>query len=99
VREGRVITPPEGAHILSGVTRRLVVDQARKAGISVEERNIGLKEFRHAEEVFLTGTTVEVLPVIRIDDAPVGSGHPGLLTERVSSLFKQGIASQSLLHR
>ncbi|MBA2251761.1 MAG: D-amino-acid transaminase [Nitrospirales bacterium] len=93
VSAGRVITPPEGAHILSGVTRRLVVDQARKAGISVEERNIGLDEFRDAEEVFLTGTTVEVLPVVRIDDAPVGSGHPGRLTERVSSIFKQGIAS------
>ncbi len=93
VSAGRVITPPEGAHILSGVTRRLVVDQARKAGISVEERNVGLEEFRHADEVFITGTTVEVLPVVRIDDAPVGSGHPGRLTERVSSLFKEGIAS------
>ena len=93
VRDGRVITPPEGPHILSGVTRRLVVDQAREAGISVEERNIGLDEFRHAEEVFLTGTTVEVLSVVRIDDATVGSGRPGRLTERLSSLFKEGIAS------
>lgn len=93
VQEGRLVTPPEGTHILSGVTRRLVVDLARKGGISVEERNIGLEEFRRAEEVFLTGTTVEVLPVVRIDDAPVGSAHPGPLTERVSSLFNQGIAS------
>ena len=92
VREGRVITSPEGAHILSGVTRRLVVDQARKAGISVEERDMSLEEFRCAEEVFLTGTTVEVLPVVRVDDAPVGNGHPGRLTERITSLFKQGIA-------
>jgi D-alanine transaminase len=99
VSAGCVITPPEGAHILSGVTRRVVVNQARKAGISVEERNIDLEELRHAEEVFITGTTVEVLPVIRIDDAPVGSGHPGRLTERISSLFKDGIASSSLLHR
>jgi D-alanine transaminase len=93
VRDGRVITPPEGAHILSGVTRQLVVDQAREAGIPVEERSIGLDEFRQAEEVFLTGTTVEVLSVVRIDDATVGSGYPGRLTERLSSLFKEGIAS------
>jgi D-alanine transaminase len=93
VSAGHVITPPEGAHILSGVTRRVVVNEARKAGIPVEERNVSLEEFRHAEEVFITGTTVEVLPVIRIDDAPVGSGHPGRLTERISSLFKDGIAS------
>ena len=64
VQEGRLVTPPEGTHILSGVTRQLVVDLARKGGISVEERNIGLEEFRRAEEVFLTGTTVEVLPVV-----------------------------------
>lgn len=93
VSAGRVITPPEGAHILSGVTRQLVIGQARKAGISVEERNIGLEEFRHAEEVFITGTTVEVLPVVRVDDVSVGSGHPGHLTVRLSSLFKQEIGS------
>ena len=92
VRDGRVITSPEGTHILSGVTRRLVVDQARKAGISVEERALSLDEFRRAEEIFLTGTTVEVLPVVKVDDAPIGNGRPGRLTERISTLFKQGIA-------
>jgi Branched-chain amino acid aminotransferase/4-amino-4-deoxychorismate lyase len=59
----------------------------------VEERNIGLGEFRRAEEAFLTGTTIEVLPVVRIDDAPVGNGQPGLLTKRLHSLFQEEITS------
>ena len=93
ISEGRVITSPEGPHILSGVTRQLVLSLARKGGISVEERTIGVGEFRQAEEVFLTGTTIEVLPVVRIDDAPVGNGQPGLLTKRLHSLFQKEIRS------
>ena len=93
ISEGRVITHPEGPHILSGVTRQLVLSLARKGGISVEERTIGVGEFRQAEEVFLTGTTIEVLPVVRIDDAPVGNGQPGLLTKRLHSLFQKEIRS------
>lgn len=91
VRAGHVITPPEGMHILSGVTRQFVLNLARKDGIPVEERNMSLREFRQAEEVFLTGTTIEVLPVVRIDNALVGSGHPGLLTKRLRALFLEQI--------
>jgi D-alanine transaminase len=93
VNAGQVITPPEGAHILSGVTRQFVLNLARKNGIPVEERTIGLREFCRAEEVFLTGTTIEVLPVVRIDNAPVGSGQPGWLTRRLRTLFLEQIAS------
>ena len=92
VNGGHVITPQEGMHILSGVTRRFVLSLARKGGIPVEERNIGLRELRQAEEVFLTGTTIEVLPVVRIDNVPVGSGQPGLLTKRLRALFQEQIA-------
>jgi len=92
INAGHVITPPEGAHILSGVTREFVLNLARKNGIPVEERNIRLREFRQAEEVFLTGTTIEVLAVVRIDDVPVGSGQPGLLTKRLRTLFREQIA-------
>jgi D-alanine transaminase len=91
VRAGHVITPPEGMHILSGVTRQFVLNLAHKDGIPVEERNVSLREFRQAEEVFLTGTTIEVLPVVRIDNALVASGHPGLLTKRLRALFLEHI--------
>lgn len=92
VKGGQVRTAPEGPQILSGVTRRIVLDLAFKNGIAVEEKALGLEDLLHADEVFLTGTTVEVLPVIRIDGKPVGDGKRGPVTERLSALFKAAIA-------
>ena len=91
VRHGIVATAPEGARILSGVTRSLVLDLARKERLPVEERAVSLEELRHADEVFLCGTTVEVLPVVRIDGRVVGTGKPGPLTGRLSERFKQAV--------
>ncbi|MGH7252405.1 MAG: D-amino-acid transaminase, partial [Nitrospiraceae bacterium] len=88
VRGGVLITEPAGARILSGVTRAIVLALARKEGVSVQERAVGLDELRGADEVFLTGTTVEILPVVRLDGAPVGTGKPGALTARLYAYFQ-----------
>lgn len=87
VRKGVVITAPEDHRILAGVTRRLVLDLARKHGLPVEERAIPVEEFRQADEVFLTGTTVEVLPVVRVDGRAVKEGSPGPVTIQLSDWF------------
>ena len=92
VSNGRLCTAPEDARILSGVTRNLVLDLARKAGIGVQERDILLDELRHADEALLTGTTVEVLPLVRLDGHPIGAGTPGPLTARLAGLFTGGRA-------
>lgn len=92
VKAGRVLTVPEGEFILSGVTRTLVLELARKEGLPVEERFITLDELRHADEIFLTGTTVEVLPVIRVDGqaiGPGGSGKPGPVTQKLQAAFRR----------
>ncbi len=88
VRGGMLITEPAGARILSGVTRSIVLALARKEGVSVHERAVGLEELRGADEVFLTGTTVEILPVICLDGALVGTGKPGKLTVRLYACFQ-----------
>ncbi len=88
VRAGVLVTPPAGPRILSGVTRGVVLDLARKGGMAVEERTLTVDELRTAEEVFLTGTTVEVLPAVRVDRAPVGAGRPGELTRLLSARFR-----------
>ena len=92
VKAGRVFTAPEGEQILSGVTRTLVVELARKEGLPVEERFVTLDELLHADEIFLTGTTVEVLPVVRIDEKPVGSGKPGPVTQKLQAAFQRAIS-------
>jgi len=91
VRNGVVLTAPEGPHILSGVTRALVLDLARKEGLAVEERSVSRDDMQTADELLLTGTTVEVLPVVRVDGKPIGTGQPGPVTQRLYARFTQAI--------
>jgi len=88
VRNGAVQTAPEGRRILSGVTRAIVLDLARKEGIPVAESFVTREELLAASEVFLTGTTVEVLPVVRIDGHAIGGGSPGPVSQLLSRRFE-----------
>ncbi len=89
LHQGVLHTAPLGPSILAGVTRHQVLDLARKEGLSVAERALTVAQFRAATEVFLTGTTVEVLPVIRVDGEAVGSGAPGPVTSQLARRFQE----------
>ncbi|MGD9730107.1 MAG: aminotransferase class IV, partial [Nitrospiraceae bacterium] len=92
VANGQVSTAPEGRHILSGVTRSLVLNLAREAGLPVYERTSSRDSLYAASEVFLSGTTVEVLPVVRIDGRLVGAGSPGPITRLLAGRFEKLVA-------
>jgi len=85
VHAGTITTAPEGPRILSGVTRTLVLGLAEKEEIPVEERFITVESLYSADEVFLTGTTLEVLGVIEIDGRTIGSGRPGPITKALAA--------------
>ena len=87
VKAGTLITAPEGERILAGVTRAVILALARKEGLPVQERFLSLEELLAADEVFLTGTTVEVLAVTRVDGTPIGTGVPGELTGLLGARF------------
>ena len=87
VRDGAVITAPEGPRILSGVTRAVVLQMARQEGLHVQERYYPPADLYSAAEVFLTGTTVEILGIVRIDGKPIGAGKPGPITQRLAKRF------------
>ncbi|HEY7724378.1 MAG TPA: aminotransferase class IV [Anaeromyxobacteraceae bacterium] len=89
VRGGRVETPPLAAGILAGVTRGIVLDLARRAGLPPAEADLSPEDLRAADEIFITSTTREVLPVTRLDGAPVGAGRPGPVTLRLHALFRE----------
>jgi D-alanine transaminase len=89
VKSGKVLTAPEGEMILSGVTRTLVLELARKEDLPVEERFVTLDELLKADEVFLSGTTVEVLPVIRVNGKQIGAGTPGPVTQKLQAAFQR----------
>ena len=88
VTAGReVVTRPPTHAILNGITRRTVRAIAEREGYTVVERVFSLDEAQSAAEAFLTSTTSHVMPVVRIDDMPVGEGRPGPLTSALQAHY------------
>ncbi len=80
VRNGDVYTPPIDAGILEGITREAVIDIAREEGLEVREVPLTKHDVYIADEVFLTGTAAEVIPVVKVDQRTIGTGKPGPVT-------------------
>lgn len=89
VKGGRIKTPPLGNHALPGVTRDLVIRLARDAGIPTRETEIKLRELILADEVFLTGTTVDILPVVKVDHRVIGRRRVGSITRDLAQGFRR----------
>ncbi len=85
---GVVTTPPRGPKILAGITRDVTLDLASAAGIACEEGEIAEAALREAEEIWVTSSTMEITPVVRLDRRPVGAGVPGPLWEQVYRRFR-----------
>jgi len=81
-------TPGLSAGILEGVTRDLVLHLARTAAIRTREALLRPKDLLHADECFLTNTTIEVLPVTAIDGQAIGSGRPGPVTSALMQAYR-----------
>ncbi len=89
VRGGTLLTPPLSAGILEGVTRGVVLRLAREEGTPADEVVFRPEDLEAADEVFITSTAREILPVIRVGDRVVGSGRPGPVTERLHRAFRE----------
>jgi len=80
---GEIRTHPLDHLILPGITRAVVLELARSLGLAVREEAITTGELTRLDECFLAGTTADVMPIVRIDDRPVGRGTPGPITTRL----------------
>lgn len=89
VLNGELLTPPKDAGILEGITRNAVMELAREAGIPVRETSLTRHDVYIADECFLTGSAAEVIPVVSVDNRPIGTGRPGDITRRLIGLFKE----------
>jgi D-alanine transaminase len=85
--EGALVTRPAGPEILRGTARMRLIDVLDREGLKLIERPFSVSEAQSAREAFVTSATSIVLPVVRIDDAPVGNGAPGLMAQRLRSVF------------
>jgi branched-chain amino acid aminotransferase len=91
VRDGIVLTPPQTAGILDGINRKSILRIARDLGYEVVERDMARAELYLADEVFMSGTAAELVPVSEIDDHAIGSGQRGPVTSELQRVFDDAL--------
>jgi branched-chain amino acid aminotransferase len=89
VKHGLLRTPPINAGILEGITRNAVIELAQQAGLTVQEIPLTRHDVYTADECFLTGTAAEVVPVVKCDSRPIGTGRPGPITKQLRERFHE----------
>jgi len=87
VKNGIITTPPKSRYLLPGITRDLVLELAEEKGLPFREAEIKEQALRAADEVWLTSSTKEIMPVTRLDNQVIGNGRPGPLFRKVSELY------------
>jgi D-alanine transaminase len=88
---GQVLTAPNSNAILPGITRGLVLRLAARAGVPLREHVLKRGDLAQVSELFLTGTTSEVLPVVRVDGKPIGDGRPGPVTRKLQQAYADAV--------
>lgn len=89
VVKGDILTPPNDAGILEGITRRAVIELARAGGLTVRETALTKHDIYVADECFLTGSAAEVIPVVKVDSRKIGDGKPGPVTRELTRQFRE----------
>ncbi|MCX7627859.1 MAG: D-amino acid aminotransferase [Methylophilaceae bacterium] len=89
VENGVILAPPKDNHMLPGITYDLVLELAEAHGIPCEIGRYGEARIRAADELWLTSSTKEILPITRLDDRPVGSGRPGPVFRKMHALYQE----------
>ncbi len=89
VRNNVLITPPKSRFLLPGITRDLILELADKAGVAYAEQEISEQELNSADEVWLTSSTKEIMPVTDLDGKAVGAGVPGPLFQKMTQLYSE----------
>jgi branched-chain amino acid aminotransferase len=91
VKDGTIVTPPLDAGLLAGITREFVLELAPAAGVPAREDVLRDADLLGADESFLTSSTQEIVPVVRVDEQMIGAGRPGPVTLRLRDLYKRKI--------
>jgi branched-chain amino acid aminotransferase len=99
-RNGKLVTPPSTDNILEGITRASVIELARQEmKLEVVERSISRSELYVSEELFFTGTAVEIAPIIAVDHRPIGKGEVGPVAAKLRSLYTEATRGRMPAYR
>ena len=91
-------TPPIKDGILAGVTRRLVIELAKKQGIKIVEISLTMENLKNSTEAFLTNSIMEIVPLVKIEKKLIDHGLPGIFTRRLQYAYKQMMLSLDFFH-
>ena len=91
VKGSSIITTPLSKHILTGITRMVVKELAEKMGIAFVEKPFTPNEMIQADEIFITSTTLEIMPIVRVEDKEINEGKVGTVTRTLQELFRENI--------
>jgi branched-subunit amino acid aminotransferase/4-amino-4-deoxychorismate lyase len=94
VKDGELSTPAVNGYVLAGITRQMVLKLAAETGTVCKERSMIADDVLQADELFLTNTGWEILPVTRVDGKTVGSGQPGPLTQALRREFRKCVDAE-----
>ena len=89
VKNGELLTPPLSNNILSGVTRGIIIELAKAHNIAITETSITPDMLFHADEVWVTGSTKEICPIVMLDDKPVNDGKVGPVWLRMAQYYEE----------
>jgi len=89
VKDGEALTPPLDAGLLAGITREYLFEVGRDTGIAVREQTLRDADLLGADEAFLTSTTRELVPIVRVDNHTIGEGVPGPVTKGLLQAFRR----------
>ena len=96
VRAAKLLTPSHDAGIVEGITRGVVLGLGREMGLDVVEGLFDVSEIAQADEMFLTSSTREVVPIARVDGKPVGTGKPGPTTMMLQQAYRKAVTERLL---
>lgn len=91
VKGGAIVTPPLSAGILEGITREIVVAIAKEDGFDLQEKTFPPSELLEADEVFITATSRQIVPIVQVDDRRIGDGKPGPITQTLMSRYTEKV--------
>lgn len=89
VLDGVIYTAPKDEKVLPGITRDVVLGLARSAGVSYREQAVSAEQLKQADEIWISSSTRELLPVTTLDDVPVGNGKPGPVWQQLDALYQR----------
>lgn len=99
VKDGTIITHPATRLILNGITRQVVIHLCEKNGFEYTEAEFSVHDLTTADEVFITSSTSDIIPVVKVDKSAIGKGVPGLITQKLQSLFREKVDRDTKLNQ